>query len=215
MRSASSPLPTTRLLIFHSPTLPFTSFLALPCFSVSHFCRAHWTVHILAAFLLLLLQGHLKHHLLPRGLLHSPRWMFVCGVPPTAPIFSYVLLRTLVLCCCSSLYCKSSEVDMLSIIIANHTTVSTVLGAQMVPRGHLLDSLAQDNISPAGKSVCPCRSRENQGTHVLHDVISKGSFTHCIYITLLKSKHLKYTLRQKNRWLVGRGWGEGWMGSNC
>lgn len=42
---------------------------------------------------------------------------------------------------------------MLSIIIANHTTVSTVLVAQMVPRGHLLDSLAQDNISPAGKCL--------------------------------------------------------------
>lgn len=102
----AAPSPLTRLLIFHSPVVLFPPFLALPCFSVSHFCHAHLTVHILAAFPLPLLQGHLKHCLLPRGLLHPPRWMFSC--PPTQ--FSYVLLRTLVLGCGSPLYCQSSEV---------------------------------------------------------------------------------------------------------
>lgn len=102
----AAPPPPTRLLIFHSPIVLFTPFLALPCFSVSHFCHAHLTVHILAAFPLPLLQGHLKHCLLPRASFILPDECF--HAPPTQ--CSYVLLRTLVLCCSSSLYCQSSEV---------------------------------------------------------------------------------------------------------
>lgn len=43
--------------------------------------HVHFTVPISAPFLLPLLQGYLKHYLLPGGLLHPPRCMFSCPQP--------------------------------------------------------------------------------------------------------------------------------------
>lgn len=115
---------------------------------------------MLAAFPLPILQGHLTtiffleaSSILPDECLHvSHPPIFSCS-----PI-SRVLLRTLVLCCCLHYIVCPLGSEMLSITIVKQTTVSMVLGAQMGPKRHLLDSLTQDNISPAGKSVrqkCP------------------------------------------------------------
>lgn len=143
--SAQNPYPTNLLY----------SIAQLCCFFLSsHFCaflvfcfyHAHFPVSILAAFPPAPLWDHLKHHLLPGGCLHPPRWTFHAPHQYSAVFFCPGLLAV----CYTVGPLKS---DRLLIITVEPTTLQDCTRNTDAYQKPLLGSLAQDNIRPVQNSI--------------------------------------------------------------